>query len=250
MAGHSKWANIKHKKGAADAKRSKVFTKLIKEITVAARLGGPDQAANPRLRLAVDKAKAQSMQKDSIERAIKKGAGIDQSENYEEITYEGYAPGGVAILVDCLTDNKVRTVAEIRNIFSKKGGNLGEGGSVAWMFEKKGVIPIDAASTSEDALMEQALNAGAEDVRNEGEFFEVITAFGDFIAVKEALETSGLTLKEPEVMMLPKNTVPVANADDADKILKLIDALEDSDDVQNVWANFDIDDAVMAQLEN
>jgi YebC/PmpR family DNA-binding regulatory protein len=248
MSGHSKWSTIKRKKGAIDAKRSKMFTKYIKEITVAARMGGPDLGANPRLRLAVDTAKSQSMQRDTIERAIKKGAGLEQSENYEEITYEGYAPGGVAILVDCLTDNKVRTVSEVRSIFGKRGGNMGESGSVAWMFEKKGSIQVDATSTTEDALMEKALNAGADDIQRDGDVFEVVTSFVDFLTVKDALEKAGVAIKEAKVVMTPKMSVPVTTVEDADKVLKLIDALEDSDDVQNVWANFDIEESILDKI--
>jgi YebC/PmpR family DNA-binding regulatory protein len=190
MAGHSKWANIKHRKGAADAKRGKIFTKLIKEITVAARMGGGDINANPRLRSAIIAAKAENMPKDNMERAIKKGTGELEGVNYEESTYEGYGPAGAAVLVESLTDNKNRAVAEIRHIFNKYGGNLGENGCVAWMFEKKGYLVVEKSVIGEDALMESALEAGAEDVREDGENFEVITAPEDFEAVKEAIDTA------------------------------------------------------------
>lgn len=248
MSGHSKWSTIKRHKGAVDAKRSKIFTKLIREITVAAKMGGSGVDGNPRLRLAVDKAKAQSMPKDSIERAIKKGAGELEGVNYEEITYEGYGPAGVAVLVDCMTDNKVRTVAEVRNAFSKLGGNMGEGGSVAWMFEKKGVLYVAAEGVSEESLFEKAIEAGAEDIRQEGDQFIITTAFTDFNSVKDKLEKQSVTSKESGFEMVPKNTTPIATAEDAQKILNLIEALEDNDDVQNVWANFDIADNVMELL--
>jgi YebC/PmpR family DNA-binding regulatory protein len=248
MSGHSKWSTIKHKKGAADAKRAKIFTKFIKEITVAARLGGPDVSSNPRLRLAVDTAKGQSMQKDSIERAIKKGAGLDDTSQYEEATYEGYAPGGVALLVDCLTDNKVRIVAEIRNIFAKKNGHIGESGSVAWMFEKKGQILVAASAISEDELMLKALDAGAEDVTLQEDNWAIITSFESFLTVKDILEKAGLAILEAQVVMLPKTQVPVTDPETVKSIMNLIDALEDNDDVQNVWANFDIDEALLESL--
>jgi len=248
MSGHSKWSTIKHKKGAADAKRAKIFTKFIKEITVAARLGGPDVSSNPRLRLAVDTAKGQSMQKDSIERAIKKGAGLDDTSQYEEATYEGYAPGGVALLVDCLTDNKVRIVAEIRNIFAKKNGHIGESGSVAWMFEKKGQILVAASAISEDELMLKALDVGAEDVTLQEDNWAIITSFESFLTVKDILEKAGLAILEAQVVMLPKTQVPVTDPETVKSIMNLIDALEDNDDVQNVWANFDIDEALLESL--
>jgi YebC/PmpR family DNA-binding regulatory protein len=248
MAGHSKWANIKHRKGAADAKRAKVFSKFIKELTIAARMGGSDPDANPRLRLAIDRAKGQSMPKDNIERAIKKGAGELEGAAYEEISYEGYGQAGVALVVDCTTDNKNRTVAEIRHTFSRKGGNLGESGSVAWMFEKKGVITIEADTISEEELFEKAIEAGAEDLANEGDFFTITTSFEGFHGVNDALQKQELKIKDAEIQMVPKNTVKVEDAETAGKVLNLIEALEDNDDVQNVWANFDIDDAVMEKL--
>lgn len=249
MAGHSKWANIKHRKGAQDAKRGKIFTKLIKEITIAARMGGGDPDSNPRLRLAIDKAKAQSMPKDNIERAVKKGSGDLDGDNIEEMSYEGYGPAGVAVLVDCTTDNRNRTVASVRSTFSKKGGNLGENGSVSWMFEKKGVIRIDSDKITEEELFEKAIEAGAEDVKNEGDFFEVITEFEDFHNVNSALQGQSVEIKEANIEMIPKNTVKVEDPEQAQKVLNLIEALEDDDDVQNVWANFDIDDSVLEKLE-
>lgn len=249
MAGHSKWANIKHKKGAADAKRAKVFGKLIKEIAVAARIGGGDINANPRLRLAIDKAKAESMPKDNIERAVKRGTGEIEGATIEEVSYEGYGPAGVAVMVDCTTDNKNRTVAEIRNIFAKRGGNMGEHGSVAWMFEKKGQIRIDANSISEEELFDKAIEAGADDIQKEDEFFVVSTTFTGFIAVSEALSQQGIAIKESGIEMVPKNNVKVETEDDVQKVLALMDSLEESDDVQNVWANFDIDDALLEKLE-
>lgn len=248
MSGHSKWSTIKRHKGAVDAKRSKIFTKLIREITVAAKLGGSGIDGNPRLRLAVDKAKAQSMPKDSIERAIKKGAGELEGTHYEEITYEGYGPVGVAILVDCMTDNKVRAVAEVRNAFSKHGGHMGESHSVAWMFEKKGILYVAAAGVSEDSLFEKAIEAGAEDIRHDTDQFIVTTGFTDFMSVKDKLEKQGVMIKESGLEMVPKNMVSIATAQDAQKVLGLIEALEDNDDVQNVWANFDISEEMMGTL--
>ncbi len=248
MAGHSKWANIKHRKGAADAKRSKIFTKLIKELTVASRIGGGDINSNPRLRLAVDKAKAVSVPKDNIERAIKRGTGEIEGQAIEEISYEGYGPGGVAIVVECATDNKVRTVAEIRTIFSKKGGAMGEINSVAWMFDRKGLIKIKNAGLNEDTVMEHALTAGAEDLTNEGDFFTVTTAFTDFNAVLTTLTEQGYAIVESNTELVPKNLVPVTDEEKAQGLLNLIDALEDNDDVQHVWANFDISDSLLETL--
>jgi YebC/PmpR family DNA-binding regulatory protein len=241
MAGHSKWANIRHKKGAADAKRGKIFTKLIKEITVAARMGGGDMNANPRLRSAIIAAKAENMPKDNMERAIKKGTGELEGVNYEESVYEGYGPGGVAILVDSLSDNKNRAVSEIRHALSKHGGNMGESGSVAWIFNKKGYIVLAASAIGEDALMEKALEAGAEDVRVDGDNYEVITEAAEFETVKEALEQAGLALDVAEVTMLPKNMTPV-DRETAEKVIRLVDALEDLDDVQTVYTNADLPD--------
>lgn len=248
MSGHSKWANIKHRKGAVDAKRGKVFTKLIKEITVAARMGGGDPAANPRLRSAIAASKAVNMPKDNVDRAVKKGTGDLEGVNYEEILYEGYGPGGIAVLVDCLTDNRNRTVAEVRSIFSKAGGNMGESGCVAWMFDKKGSILIDHDTIDEEKLMELAIEAGAEDVADEENVFQVITAPEDFETVREALEAAELSFVEAGVSMIPKNVVEVADAKAAGSLMKLLDNLEDNDDVQNVHANYDISDEIMEAI--
>ena len=239
MSGHSKWSTIKHKKGAADAKRGKLFTKLIKEITVAARESGGDPDANPRLRTAIAAAKAENMPKDNIERAIKKGTGELEGVSYEENSYEGYGPGGAAILVESLTDNKNRAVAEIRHIFNKYGGNMGENGCVAWMFDKKGYFNVAKSDADEEQLMEIALEAGAEDVREEEESFEVITAPEDFEAVKEALEGAEIPFSDAEVTMLPQNMSPLEGSD-AERMLKLMDAMDDCDDVQKVYTNADI----------
>jgi YebC/PmpR family DNA-binding regulatory protein len=239
MSGHSKWANIKHKKGAADARRGKIFTKLIKEITVAARTGGGDINANPRLRSAVLAAKAENMPRDNWERAIKKGTGELEGVSYEEAAYEGYGPGGVAILIESLSDNKNRAVSEIRHALSRHGGNMGESGSVAWIFEKKGYLVIEKGTISEEALMEKALEAGAEDVRDDGDSFEVITDPSEFDAVKTALEEAGLAFSVAEVTMLPKTMNPV-DSETAEKVIRLMDALEDCDDVQKVYTNADL----------
>ncbi len=239
MAGHSKWANIQHRKGAQDAKRGKLFTKLIREITVAARLGGADPAANPRLRAAIDKALGSNMSKDTIERAVKRGAGAQEGENFEAVRYEGYGPNGVAVMVDCLTDNRNRTVAEVRHAFSKAGGNLGTDGSVAYLFTKAGVIGF-AAGCDEERIMEAALEAGAEDVVSSDDgSVEVITAPEDFSAVKEALESASLMPEYAEVTMRPSTTVSLG-LEDAQKVLRLVDMLEDLDDVQQVYSNADI----------
>ncbi|MBI4411566.1 MAG: YebC/PmpR family DNA-binding transcriptional regulator [Deltaproteobacteria bacterium] len=247
MSGHSKWATIKRKKGAADAKRGQLFTKLIKEITVAARNGG-DPSGNPRLRSAIAIARAGSMPNDNIERAIKKGTGELEGVNYEEVTYEGYGPAGVAMLVESLTDNKNRTVAEIRNIFAKSGGNLGESGSVGWMFEKKGVLNFDKKTANEDKLMEAALEAGAEDIRDAEDSWDVITSPADFEKVKEALEKGGFKPLSAEVSMLPKNLIKIEVEDVAARMLRLMEALEEHDDVQKVHANFDIPAAILEKL--
>jgi YebC/PmpR family DNA-binding regulatory protein len=247
MSGHSKWSSIKHKKGAADAKRGKAFTKLIKEITVAARMGGGDPNGNPRLRTAVDAAKAANMPKDNIERGIKKGTGELEGVNYEETNYEGYGPGGVAVLVECLTDKKNRTVADVKYIFERNGGSLGEPGCVAWMFEKKGLIVVEKASVDEESLLELALNSGAEDVRDDGDEFEIITDPGDFEAVKTAIEDAGVTINLAENGMIPKNTIKVEGKK-AQQMLSLMEALEDNDDVSKVYANFDIPDEEMEAL--
>jgi len=239
MSGHSKWSTIKHKKAARDAKRGKLFTKLIKEITVAARMGGGDINSNPRLRTAVTTARAQSMPSDNIDRAIKKGTGELEGVTYEEIQYEGYGPGGAAIIAQVLTDNKNRTVSEIRRLFTKHGGNLGETGSVSWMFDKKGVITVEKSQVAEDRLMDVVLDAGAEDVRDEEEIFEVITQPEDFSTVKDRLDREKITVASAQVTLVPKNTVDV-DAKNVEQILKLTEELEDHDDVQNVSANFNI----------
>lgn len=244
MSGHSKWSSIKHKKAAKDAKRGKLFTKLIKEITVAARMGGGDINANPRLRTAVMAAKAASMPGDNIERAIKKGTGEIEGVSYEEVHYEGYGPGGAAIMVQVLTDNKNRTVQEIRHLFAKHGGNLGEHGCVAWMFDKKGLITVDKGKIDEERLISCALDAGAEDVREEGGLFEIVTRPEDCEKVREHLQGHGVPVAEARVSMVPKSTVAVAGAA-AEQILKLTEELEDHDDVQSVAANFDIPDEIL-----
>lgn len=248
MSGHSKWSTIKRKKGAIDAKRGQIFTKIIKEITLAARLGGGDIEGNSRLRQAVLAAKEENMPKDNIERAIKKGIGGGEgAANYEEVTYEGYGPGGAAVLVEIMTDNKNRTVAEIRHIFSKHGGNLGENGCVAWMFTKKGSIVIDKKAIDEDTLMELALEAGAEDVKSEDDEYEVITSPASFETVKKAIEAKGIKHLAAHIDMISSNTVRL-EANKAEQMLKLMEKLEDNDDVQNVYANFDIDKDVMEKL--
>lgn len=245
MSGHSKWSTIKHKKGAADAKRGKAFTKLIKEIMVAARMGGGNPEGNPRLRAAVLAARAENMPKDNIERAIKKGTGELEGTTYEEINYEGYGPGGVAVLVDVLTDNRNRAASDIRHIFSKNGGNLGEAGCVAWMFSKKGSIVFNKDSVSEDQLMEVGLDAGAEDVKDQEDQFEVVTALEDFTAVKNAFDGKGLKYEMAEITMVPQTVVKIEDEKTAQQIIRLMDALEDSDDVQNAYANFDIPDEIL-----
>lgn len=246
MSGHNKWASIKHKKGAADARRGKIFTKLIKEITVAARMGGGDQTGNPRLRAAVLAAKAENMPKENIERGIKKGTGELEGVSYDESIYEGYGPGGAAVLVESLSDNKNRSVAEIRHIFTKNGGNLGANGCVAWMFKKKGYIAIDRAAVDEEKLMEKALDAGAEDVRDEDGSWEVITAPEDFEAVKTAIDQLNVACATAEVTMLPDNTTPLVGKE-AEQMMRLMDMLEDCDDVQKVYTNADIPDDMVAK---
>lgn len=247
MAGHSKWANIKHKKAAVDKQRGKVWTKLIREVTVAAREGGGDSGTNPRLRLALDKAYGANMPKDTVERAIKRGAGADEMENYEEIRYEGYGPGGVAVMVDCMSDNRNRTASEVRHAFSKGGGNLGTSGSVAYMFNKTGIITFEPGS-DEDRVMELALEAGAEDLLAAADgSFEVITQPDDFVNVKEALEAAGFTPAMAEVTMRP-DTLTALDSETAQKLLALIERLEDLDDVQDVYSNADIPDDVMEAL--
>lgn len=247
MAGHSKWANIKHRKAAQDAKRGKIFTKLIRELTVAARQGGPLPEDNPRLRAAVDKALSANMTRDTIDRAIARGAGDADSDNVEEMTYEGYGPGGVAVLVECMSDNKNRTVAEVRHAFSKRGGNLGTDGSVAYLFEKKGQIYFEAGA-DEDTIMEAALEAGAEDVvTHDDGSIEVTTDWTEFNSVKEALAEAGLEAAGGEVTMVASTTA-LMDKEGAEKILALIEHLEDLDDVQNVYSNADIPADVMEQL--
>ncbi len=248
MAGHSKWANIRHRKGAQDAKRGKIFTKLIREITVATRLGGPDPAANPRLRAAIENALSHNMPKDTIERAIKRGAGEQEGADLEEVRYEGYGPNGVAVMVDCMTDNRNRTVAEVRHAFSKMGGNLGTSGSVSYLFTKQGVLSFPAG-VDEDRLMEVALEAGAEDVvSNEDGSLDVITTPEDFGAVKDALVAAGLEPENAEVTMRAATTVTL-DVEDARTMLKLLDMLEDLDDVQRVYSNAEIPEQVLAQLQ-
>jgi len=245
MSGHSKWHTIKHKKGALDAKRGKVFTKLIKEITVAARTGGSgDVDSNSRRRKAVSDAKAQNMPNDNIDRAIKRGTGELEGSHYDEITYEGYGVGGVAVMVETMTDNRNRTVAELRHLFSKNGGNLGEAGSVAWIFDKKGLFVISKSAKAEDELLEIVLEAGADDLKDGGEVFEVLTSPENFEAVNEALKQAGVETQVAEVTMIPQNSIRLEGAD-AKSMLKLYDAIDDHDDVQKVYANFDIDESEM-----
>ncbi|MBI4798578.1 MAG: YebC/PmpR family DNA-binding transcriptional regulator [Desulfarculus sp.] len=249
MSGHSKWSTIKRKKGAADAKRGQVFTRLIREISVAAKFGGGDIDGNPRLRTAVDAAKAQNMPKDNIDRAIKKGTGELEGVTYEEITYEGYGPSGVAFLIEVMTDNKNRTAADIRHILNKRGGQLAKAGSVGYLFEAKGLFTVDKAAADEDKIMEVALEAGAEDVKDEGEVWEVYCAPSDFNPVSQALTDAGIKPSSSELTKLPSTTVAVSDAGEAGKVLKLLEALDEYDDVQQVFANFDIDDEVLAALE-
>jgi YebC/PmpR family DNA-binding regulatory protein len=247
MSGHSKWATVKHKKAAVDARRGKVFTKLIRELTSAARMGGGDADSNPRLRTAVAAAKTANMPSDTIQRAIKKGTGELPGEVYEEITYEGYGAGGVAILVDVLTDNKNRTVAEIRHLFAKHGGNLGETGCVAWMFARKGLITLNTNQIDEDTLLELVLEAGGDDIKTEADAYEIVTAPEAFEDVRSILEQKGLTFDVAEVTMMPQNTVQVEGKQ-AEQVLRLMEALDDQDDVRKAHANFDISDEVMAAL--
>jgi YebC/PmpR family DNA-binding regulatory protein len=247
MSGHSKWSSIKHKKGAADAKRGKIFTKLIKEITVAARMGGGDPEGNPRLRTAIAAAKAENMPKENIERGIKKGTGELEGVSYEEASYEGYGPGGSAVLVDCLTDNKNRSVADIKHLFERNGGNLGEPGCVAWIFEQRGLIVLEKDQVDEEQLIDLALEAGAEDVKEEETEFEVVTAPSDFEAVKKAIDDAELPYTLAEVTKIPKNTVKVEGKK-AQQMINLMQALEDHDDVSHVYANFDIADDVMEAM--
>jgi len=246
MAGHSKWANIKHRKGAQDAKRGKIFTKLIKEITVAAKIGGGDLESNSRLRTAVDNAKSGNMPKDTIDRAIKKGCGDLDGLSYEEGTFEGYGPGGAAVIVEFMTDNRTRTVADVRHIFNKHNGSLGVNGSVAFLFDRKGLISF-SMDQDIDALFEAALEAGAEDVKDEGDALEIITDPGNFIEVREALAAKGLQWENAEVTMIPQTMVKLEGKQ-AEQMLKMMDKLEDNDDVQHVYANFDISEEDLASF--
>ncbi len=247
MSGHSKWSTIKRKKGAVDAKRSKIFTKLIREIVVSTRVGGGDPEGNPRLRLAIDKARGANMPKDNIERAIKKGLGADSGEAYEEIIYEGYGPGGVAVYIEALTDNKNRTVGDVRHALTKYGGNLGANGCVAYLFEKKGVVRFSAAAVDSEALMDAALESGAEDVVEEGDSVEVVTTPNDFEAVRTGLDEAGFASEDAEITMEPSTTVELIGQP-ASTMIKLMDLLEDLDDIQNVFTNFDIPEEEMDKL--
>ncbi|HEB54978.1 MAG TPA: YebC/PmpR family DNA-binding transcriptional regulator [Gammaproteobacteria bacterium] len=248
MAGHSKWANIQHRKKAQDSKRGKLFTKLIREITVAARMGGPDPDSNPRLRAAIDKGLSGNMTKDTIERAIKRGAGASDGENYEEVRYEGYGPNGLAVMVDCLTDNRNRTVAEVRHAFSKAGGNLGTDGSVAYLFTKTGTLTF-AAGSDEEKIMEVALEAGADDVQTHDDgSIDVLTSPDEFMNIKDAMTAAGLEPEMAEITMTPSTSVDM-ELEDAEKVMRLVDALEDLDDVQNVYTNADFSEEVMAGLQ-
>jgi len=247
MSGHSKWSTIKRKKGAADAKRGKIFTKLIREIATAARMGGGEADANPRLRLAIEKARASNMPKDNIERAIKKGLGGTEGESYEEVVYEGYGPGGTAIYVEVLTDNKNRTVGEVRHVLTRFGGNLGASGCVSYLFEKRGVLTFDSDGLELDSLLEAALESGAEDVVESGDSVDVLTAPGDFESVKAALVERGFAPVQAEIAFEPTTTVKLEGSS-AETMLRIADALEDLDDVQNVYANFDISEDEMARI--
>jgi YebC/PmpR family DNA-binding regulatory protein len=250
MSGHSKWASIKHKKGAADAKRGKVFTKLIKEITVAARIGGGDPDGNPRLRTAILISKSKNMPVDNINRAIKKGTGELEGVHYEEVTYEGYGPGGAAIFLEAMTDNKNRTVSEIRAALGKAGGNLGENGCVGWMFEQKGFITVKTNAKSEDELMELVIDVGADNIQSIDDFYEITTTVASFETVRKALEEAGVPMETTEITRIPQNTVTV-DEKKGKALLKLMDILDDHDDIQKAYSNFDIPDDVMnAILEN
>ncbi len=247
MSGHSKWATIKHKKGKEDAKRGQLFSKLSRAITVTAREGGTDPALNISLANAIDKARSYSMPKDNIERAVQRGGGGAEGETYEHIVYEGYGPAGVAIIVEVLTDNRNRSAADVRNIFSKHGGQLAQPGAVAWVFERRGSIIVDATKHDEDQVMTAAAEAGADDVEQDGDQFEVLTAPADFAAVRDAIAAAGIAIEQAELTMVPKNTVKLEETD-ARKTMKIVDALEDSDDVQEVYANFDISEEILDKL--
>jgi len=248
MSGHSKWATIKHKKAAKDASRGKLFAKLIRQVEVAARQGGGDVESNPTLRTMFQKARDNSIPLDTIERAVKRGTGELEGVTYEQITYEGYAPGGVAVLAECLTDNRNRTGAEIRSIFSKNGGSMAEPGAVAWQFERKGVVMV-ARAADEDELMMAALDAGADDITDDGEAWRVTSPPGDVHAVRAAIEAAGMTVESSDSVMVPQNTVPLETTESAKQVLRLIDALDDQDDVGEVTANFDIPDAILEKVE-
>ena len=244
MSGHSKWSSIKHKKGAADAKRGQLFSKLSRAIMVASREGGPDPAANLSLQNAIEKARSYSMPKDNIERAIAKGSGADaDGAAFETVVYEGYGPDGVAVLVEALTDNRNRTASDVRHVFSKNGGNLGTTGAVAWLFERRGVVVVEAESTDEDELVLAAADGGADDVERDGSVFQVSTPPDQLAAVRTAIESAGIAIASAELSMVPKTTVEIADEASAKKLMRLIDALEENDDVQDVWSNFDIPDA-------
>ena len=248
MSGHSHWAGIRYKKAVIDAKRGKMWSKLARMIIMAARTGGGDPAANLSLRYAIDKAKAANMPKDTIEKAIKRGTGEIEGAAYEEVLYEGYGPGGVAIMVEALTDNRNRTTPEIKRVFERHGGSLGTGGCVSWMFSKKGLITVSTSETNEEELMEIALNAGADDMQNTGEVYEITCDPAAYEKLKEALKEKEIPIQVAEISMVPQNTVPVGDSGTARKIISLMDAFEDHDDVQNTYANFDIPDEVIAQI--
>lgn len=245
MSGHSKWATIKRHKAAVDAKRGKIFSVISKELTIAARNGGGDPEFNPRLRTILAKAKASNMPSDNVERAIKKGTGELPGVTYEELVYEGYAPGGVGVVVEVTTDNKNRSASEVRSTFTKHGGNLAGAGALAFNFEKKGQFIVEAEGVSEEDLMEVALEAGAEDIKNNGDYFEVLCAIGDYDAVATALEDKGYKTESSEIAYIPNNLVPVTDADTAKKVMRMIDVLDELEDVQHVYANFDIDDSLL-----
>lgn len=248
MSGHSKWHNIRLRKGKQDAQRSNLFTKIAREIIVAAKDGGGNPDTNLRLRLAVQKARDNSMPADNIKRAIQRGTGEIEGAQYEEVTYEGYGPAGVAVMVKCLTDNRNRTVAELRTIFSRNGGSLGESGCVGWMFDAKGMISVPKSVIDEDSLMMAAIDAGAEDVRNEDEVFEVLSSTDDFAGVRQALTDAGIKFLNAELTMIPRNTVNVGSEKEAGQVLRMIDHLEDNDDVQQVFANFDIPEDILEAI--
>jgi YebC/PmpR family DNA-binding regulatory protein len=249
MSGHSKWHSIKHQKGAADARRGKLFARLARQIEVAARAGGGDLDANPSLRTMVQKARDASMPKDNIERAIKRGTGELEGVRYESVTYEGYAPNGVAVLVECLTDNRNRTGQEVKNVFTRNGGSLAEPGAVAWQFERKGVLTLDKLAADEDTLMLTTLDAGAEEITDLGDTWELTTEPGDLHAVRAALDAAGIAVASSDLTMLPGRTVPLADTAAAKGVLRVLDALEEHDDIQNVYANFDIPESVLEEVE-